>query len=89
LPKNRKVILKSRNYKKPVLGQLKNGHLREYHFVKIDLIGPLSIKTKSKHTFVLNALTMIDLETGWFKISEIKERTTEHVAKVFDNVWLS
>jgi hypothetical protein len=57
--------------------------------VNINLIGPLNVKTKSKCTFVLNALTMIDPATGWFKISEIKERTAEHVAKVFDNVWLS
>jgi hypothetical protein len=32
---------------------------------------------------------LIDPATGWFKISEIKERTAERVAKVFDNVWLS
>jgi hypothetical protein len=32
--------------------------------VNIDLIGPLSVKTKSKRTFVLNALTMIDPATG-------------------------
>jgi Integrase zinc binding domain len=60
-----------------------------WNHVNINLIGPLSVKTKSKRTFVLNALTMIDLATGWFEISEIKERTVEHVAKVFDNVWLS
>jgi hypothetical protein len=60
-----------------------------WNHVNIDLIGPLSVKTKSKHTFVLNALTLIDPATGWFKISEIKERTAEHVAKVFDNMWLS
>jgi hypothetical protein len=57
--------------------------------VNVDLIGPFSIKTKSKKSFVLNALTMIDPATGWFKIAEIEERTAEHVAKVFDNVWLS
>jgi hypothetical protein len=61
-----------------------------WNCVNIDLIGPLSVKTKSNRTtFVLNALTIIDPATGWFKISEIKERTAEHVAKVFDNVWLS
>jgi hypothetical protein len=57
--------------------------------VNVDLIGPLSIKTKSKKSIVLNALTMIDPVTGWFKIAEIKERTAEHMANVFDNVWLS
>jgi RNase H-like domain found in reverse transcriptase/Integrase zinc binding domain len=60
-----------------------------WNLVNINLVGPLSVKTKSKHKFVLNALTMIDPATGWFEISEIKERTMEHVAKVFDNVWLS
>jgi Integrase zinc binding domain len=52
-----------------------------WNHVNIDLICPLSIKTKSKRMF--------DLATGWFEISEIKERTVEHAAKVFDNVWLS
>jgi hypothetical protein len=32
---------------------------------------------------------MIDPATGWFELAEIKERTAEHVAKVFDNVWLN
>jgi hypothetical protein len=59
-----------------------------WNHVNIDLIGPLSVKTKSKCTFVLNALTMIDPATGWFEISEIKESTVEHVTMVFDNVWL-
>jgi Integrase zinc binding domain len=54
--------------------------------VNIDLIGPLNVKTKSKKSYVLNALTMIDPATGWFEIAEIKERTAEHVAKTFDNV---
>jgi hypothetical protein len=57
--------------------------------VNVDLIGPLSVKTKSKKPFVLNALTMIDPTTGWSEIAEIKERTAEHMANVFDNVWLS
>jgi Integrase zinc binding domain len=55
----------------------------------IDLIGPLNVKTKSIKWFVLNALTMINPATGWFEIAEIKERTAEHVAKTFDNIWLS
>jgi hypothetical protein len=54
--------------------------------VNVGLIGPLSVKTKRKKSFVLNALTMIDPATGWFEIAEIKERTAEHVAKVFGNV---
>jgi hypothetical protein len=55
----------------------------------VDLIGPLNATSHNKKKLVLNALTMIDPATGWFEIAEAKERTAEHVAKVFDNAWLS
>jgi hypothetical protein len=42
--------------------------------VYVDLIGPLSIKTKSKKLFVLNALTMIDPATGWFELQNTWQR---------------
>ena len=44
--------------------------------VNVDLVGPLLVKTPSReHT--LNALTMIDLSTGWFELKEVKERSAE------------
>jgi Integrase zinc binding domain len=49
----------------------------------------IEYQDKCKKLFVLNALTMINPATRWIKIAEIKERTAEHLAKVFDNVWLS
>ncbi len=58
--------------------------LEPWNRVNIDLIGPLTVKNNGE-THVLNALTMIDLATGWFEVVEVKERTAKHIAKIFDH----
>ena len=56
--------------------------------VNVDLIGPLNVRAKNGR-FKLNALTMIDPATGWFKIVQLKNTTTATVAAAFDDTWLS
>jgi hypothetical protein len=53
--------------------------------VDVDLIGPLTINTRSGKKELL-ALTMIDPSTGWF---EVTDKSAKESMNTFDDVWLS
>ena len=55
--------------------------------VDVDLIGPLTVKTKNS-TRQLRALTMIDPATGWFEIKDITNPTAKETMEAFDDTWL-
>ena len=53
------------------------------------MVGPLTCKAPNG-TFVLRCFTMIDPNTGWFEVAEIKGTpTSDKVAQAFDHAWLS
>ncbi len=54
----------------------------------VDCIGPYSVRTKDGD-IVLNAMTMIDPETGWFEIAECKNNSSAMTSKLLNNYWLS
>jgi hypothetical protein len=35
----------------------------------------------------LLAITICDLATGWFEVTEIKDKTAAETAKIFDQIW--
>jgi hypothetical protein len=56
--------------------------------VCIDLIGPWKIKVAGQDV-VVRALTCIDPVTNLTELVRIENKTMEHVAQQFENVWLS
>ena len=56
--------------------------------VNVDMVGPLTVKTKRK-TYELLVLTMIDPATGWFEVKDIPNKTAKACEEAFDDVWLS
>ena len=56
--------------------------------VNVDLIGPYSIKTKTKK-YSLSCMTMIDPVTSWFEIGRINTPSSEECQRVFDSMWLA
>ena len=55
----------------------------------MDLIGPYTVTLSTKDTLVLHAMTFIDPATGWFEITEIKNKTSAEMSQLLDEVWLS
>jgi hypothetical protein len=49
----------------------------------VDLIGPYTIRTKHEKELTLHALTICDPATGWFEITEIRNKTSGGTAKIF------
>ena len=55
--------------------------------INVDRMGPLTVKTaKGKKTLLV--LTMIDPATGWFKVKDIPEQSSDACSKAFDDTWL-
>jgi hypothetical protein len=66
----------------------KKAEFRPWTTVKVDLIGPYTIKTpKNKHE--LRAMTMIDPATGWFEIAPIVKPNSDEAQRAFDSYWLA
>ena len=59
-----------------------------WHSVLVDLIGPWKIKVNGIE-LVFNALTCIDPVTNLAELASIESKTAEHVANVFQNLWLA
>ena len=59
-----------------------------WHTVCIDQIGPYEVTDNNGTVQKLNAMTMVDPATGWFKIIEVPDKQAETAAKLFDRVWL-
>ena len=56
--------------------------------VNVDLIGPYTIKGKTK-TYELRCLTMIDPVTSWFEITRINKPSSDECQRAFDSTWLA
>jgi len=59
-----------------------------WNWINLDLIGPYNVKTPNKE-WELQALTMIDPTTGWFKVKDIERPDAASVMAAFDDTWLS
>jgi hypothetical protein len=46
----------------------KTAETQPWQTLCVNLIGPYTIRRRGKKTLTLRALTMIDPETGWFKV---------------------
>ena len=66
----------------------RNAVLIPWHSVSVDLIGPWKIKVNGIDV-VFNALTCIDPVTNLAELTSIENKTAEHVAATFQNLWLA
>lgn len=55
----------------------------------VDLIGPYKINRKGKPVLVCRCVTMIDPATGWFEISQYRDKESITVANIVEEQWLS
>ena len=53
------------------------------------LIGPYTVIDQNGDDRILNAMTFVDPETGWFEIAEIPDKTSARISQIFNNTWLS
>jgi hypothetical protein len=53
------------------------------------MIGPYTIKRKSKKPLLLWCVTMIDPTTSWFEIKQVQNRESHTVANVVEQTWLT
>ena len=61
-----------------------------YSVTPLTVVGPRSLNWKYPSVSLwVCSLTMIDPATGWFEVTDIKDRTAETVAAAFDDAWLS
>jgi len=79
-------------------GSKKYGHLPAkkaedlpWDILCVDLIGPYTVTIDKKRNIdlTLHAMTFIDPTTGWFEITEIKNKNTVNMAEQVDLVWLT
>ena len=79
-------------------GSKKYGHLpakkaedKPWDILCVDLIGPYTVTIDKKRNIdlTLHAMTFIDPTTGWFEITEIKNKNTVNMAEQVDLVWLT
>ena len=59
-----------------------------WHTVCIDQIGPYEVTDNNGTVQKLNAMTMVDPETGSFEIIELLDKQAKTAAKLFDRVWI-
>jgi transposase InsO family protein len=55
----------------------------------VDLIGPYTLKRKSKAALKLWCVTMIDPATGWFEMKQINDKEATTVANIVETTWLT
>jgi hypothetical protein len=63
--------------------------LQPWEHLCVDMIGPYQIRRKGKKTLCLQAVTIIDPATGWFKIIQSNTATSDAVANKIEIAWLS
>ena len=68
---------------------IKESETQPWKLLCVDLVGPYTATLKSGKECTLNAMTFIDPATGWFEISEIREKTSTELSQVLDSTWLS
>ena len=57
--------------------------------VDTDLIGPWKVQTRTGRIYEFSALTSVDRVTGLAELIRIDNKTSEHVARKFEESWLS
>jgi len=57
--------------------------------IDVDLIGPWSVDVRTGNSYEFMALTCIDRVTGLAELIRIDDKTAQHVAAKFDELWLS
>ena len=55
--------------------------------LRVDLIGPYTIKQPNGNKLQLWCVTMIDPATGWFEMAEIPSKDAYTVAHVVERTW--
>ena len=55
----------------------------------VNLIGPYKIERKGQTPLILQAATMIDPATGWFKIAEYNDKRAATIADLVEQSWLA
>ena len=69
-----------KTYKKHGFLPAKEAEADPWERVCVDLIGPFKIKRKgSKKSHIPRALTIIDPATGWFEITEVKDKSAASI----------
>jgi Integrase zinc binding domain/RNase H-like domain found in reverse transcriptase len=66
---------------------LKDMDQNPWNTICVDLIGPYMVQTKYGKEYTLHSLTICDPATGWFEIAEIRDKTSESIAKLLDQTW--
>ena len=76
--------------------KLKFGHLpvkeaevTAWDQLSVDLIGCYKIERKGQTPLILQAVTMIDPATGWFKIAEYNDKRAATIANLVEQSWLA
>ena len=54
----------------------------------VDIIGPNKIRRKGVEPLILKAVTMIDPITGWFGITQYKNKKATKIANLVETTWL-
>ena len=66
----------------------KSAETQPWEILCVDLVGPYKIaRPGKKKDLVLNACTMIDPATGWFEISEIKNKHSDTISNIVECQW--
>ena len=54
----------------------------------VDIIGPYKIRRKGKETLILKSVTMIDPVTGWFEVTQYRDKKEMTIADLVETTWL-
>ena len=66
----------------------RNVSMQPWQTVAVDLVGPWKMNVKEK-TLEFHALTIIDQDTNLAEIVRIENKTSSHIATLFENTWLA
>ena len=51
------------------------------------IIGPKKIHRKGKYPLILKSKTMIDPVTGWFEVTQYRNKKAMTIANLIENTW--
>ena len=54
----------------------------------VDIIGPYKIRRKGKEPLILKSVTMIDPGTGWFEMTQYRNKKAMTIAYLVETMWL-
>ena len=54
----------------------------------VDIIGPYKIRRKGKGSFILKYVTMIDPVTGWFEVTQYRNKKLMKIANLVETTWM-